>query len=151
MDKVSRVLEEKTAATRSEDNWDTVSSTSSKDVSWVEWFCKQKGNRFFCQVPASWIEGTNLSNTKQNGVRLHHEDNSDSFNLYGLSDLVPYYHDALNIILDLEEDYDEEDKSIKNRHDIEEYNDVIEASAEFLYGTRFLLIHAHFVHSLTVC
>jgi len=134
MDKVSRVLEEKTAATRSEDNWDTVSSTSSKDVSWVEWFCKQKGNRFFCQVPASWIEGTNLS-----------------FNLYGLSDLVPYYHDALNIILDLEEDYDEDDKSIKNRHGIEEYNDVIEASAEFLYGTRFLLIHAHFVHSLTVC
>ena len=86
-------------------------SVDSEDSSWIEWFCNQKGNRFFCQVPMEWIE--------------------DSFNLYGLKGIVPYYSEALQIIRDgdLEDDRDDE------------LYDVVEASAEFLYG----MIHARYI------
>ena len=84
----------------------------SEDTPWIEWFCKQKGNRFFCQVPTDWIE--------------------DSFNLYGLDGVVPYYSEAMRIILDL----DLEDE----RRDDDHY-DIVEASAEFLYG----MIHARYI------
>jgi len=71
---------------------------------WVEWFCKLRGNEFFCEVPDSFIQ--------------------DEFNLYGLSRVVQNYEYALDIILDNEH---EEDLDVQQELSLEH-------SAEVLYG-----------------
>ncbi len=48
----------------------------------IPWFCQLKGNEFFCQVEADFIQ--------------------DAFNLTGLNAMVGYYDDALDIIMDIE-------------------------------------------------
>lgn len=53
-----------------------------EDVSWVSWFCNQKGNEFFCQVDYGYL--------------------LDDSNLSGLSNQVPCYDYALDLILDVE-------------------------------------------------
>lgn len=85
--------------------------SESSAVSWVSWFCSLPGNEVFAQVPDGFIE--------------------DDFNLTGLSAIIPYYSQALNIILDLEESESPTDPHIS----------VIQGSAETLYG----LIHARYL------
>lgn len=51
-------------------------------TNWPEWFCSLPGNDFFAQVDEEFL--------------------MDEFNLTGLAAAVPYYHQALNIILDVE-------------------------------------------------
>ncbi|GBG33026.1 Casein kinase II subunit beta [Hondaea fermentalgiana] len=54
---------------------------SSGVESWIEWFCKQEGNEFFCEVDRRYIE--------------------DSFNLYGLREIIgPNFKRCLDVILD---------------------------------------------------
>ena len=48
--------------------------------SWIEWFCRQRGHQFLCEVEASFIE--------------------DQFNLYGLRSVVPKFRACLQMILD---------------------------------------------------
>ncbi|CAN8245763.1 unnamed protein product [Cochlearia groenlandica] len=90
-----------------------VSGSDVEDVSWVSWFCNLKGNEFFCEVDDDYIQ--------------------DDFNLCGLSSLVPYYEYALDLILDVESSHEEVFT--------EEQNEMIESTAEMLYG----LIHARFI------
>jgi casein kinase II subunit beta len=65
---------------------DSKSSSYSEGCSWIEWYSSI--NEFFVQIDEEYV--------------------SDSFNLCGLSNKIPHYDEALNLILDcLEEGEDE--------------------------------------------
>ncbi|KAJ2451264.1 casein kinase 2 regulatory subunit [Coemansia sp. RSA 2336] len=88
-------------------------SDESANQAWISWFCSLKGHEYFCEVPEEYIE--------------------DEFNLTGLSQTVNYYFEALDVILDIEDDNDEP-------LDPDEL-EAIDSSAEILYG----LIHARYI------
>ncbi len=85
--------------------------TSSDAESWISSFCTMFGHDFLVEVSTEYIE--------------------DDFNLTGLSALVPYYREALDLILDLEPVTPVKPSVVAH----------IEHSAELLYG----LIHARFI------
>jgi casein kinase II subunit beta len=57
-------------------------SSGSSELSWVSWFCSQRGNEFFVEVDEDYI--------------------ADDFNLTGLNSIVPNFNYALDMILDIE-------------------------------------------------
>lgn len=81
--------------------------------SWISEYLSATGHELFAEVSEDFID--------------------DDFNLTGLGALVPHYHEALEMILDLEPEYPAKLPSVA----------VIEQSAEVLYG----LIHARFITS----
>ncbi|KAF8776215.1 hypothetical protein HU200_003751 [Digitaria exilis] len=90
-----------------------VSGSDGEDTSWISWFCSLRGNEFFCEVDDDYIQ--------------------DDFNLCGLSNQVPYYEYALDLILDVESSHGD--------MFTEEQNELIESAAEMLYG----LIHVRYI------
>ena len=92
---------------------DTSMSEEDHEMTWIEWYCRLKGNEFFVEVDEEYAQ--------------------DDFNLTGLSQVVPYYDDALNVILD-EDDQDQlgDDESA-----------LLETATQMLYG----LIHARFLQT----
>ncbi|XP_052170830.1 casein kinase II subunit beta-1-like [Diospyros lotus] len=90
-----------------------VSGSDGDDTSWISWFCNLRGNEFFCEVDDDYIQ--------------------DDFNLCGLSNQVPYYDYALDLILDVESSHGD--------MFTEEQNELVESAAEMLYG----LIHVRYV------
>lgn len=107
-------------------------SSDDEGSSWITWYCKMKGNEFYCEVDEDFI--------------------SDDFNLTGLRSLVPHFDSALDVILDNDSgSY----SVVENRKlntlptvticptDIhsDEHQKTIDSAAETLYG----LIHARFI------
>ncbi|ORY04796.1 hypothetical protein K493DRAFT_205399, partial [Basidiobolus meristosporus CBS 931.73] len=86
-------------------------SQDSEIVSWITWFCSLSGHEYLVEVSEDFIE--------------------DDFNLTGLSSTVPCYREAIEMILDIEPENDQQDIDIS----------VIESSAEQLYG----LIHQRYI------
>lgn len=87
-------------------------STTTSSLTWITWFCSLPGHEYFCEVAEEFIE--------------------DDFNLTGLSALVPFYNQAMEMILDVEAEEDS--------HKIPDVS-IVESSAELLYG----LIHRRFI------
>jgi len=97
----------------SEDEYSDQSGSPEEDISWIEWFCGIKGNEFLIEVDEEYIR--------------------DDFNLTGLHAIVPYYEQAIDIVLDNEEE------SLDAYP--EAHQQVLEQSAHMLYG----LVHARFI------
>ncbi|KDQ64579.1 hypothetical protein JAAARDRAFT_231472 [Jaapia argillacea MUCL 33604] len=90
----------------------SASSTPTSTLTWISWFCSLPGHEYFCEVQEDFIE--------------------DDFNLTGLNSLVPFWKEAMEMVLDVEPD---EDSS--KIPDVS----IVEASAELLYG----LVHQRYI------
>ncbi|MCO5589760.1 hypothetical protein L7F22_043729 [Adiantum nelumboides] len=88
------------------------SESGTDSLTWISWFCSLPGHEYFAEVSEDFIE--------------------DDFNLTGLNALVPFYKEALEMILDVEPQED----SLK----IPDVS-IVESSAELLYG----LIHQRYI------
>ncbi|WVN87110.1 uncharacterized protein L203_102286 [Cryptococcus depauperatus CBS 7841] len=91
---------------------DTVSSSQTSTLTWINWYTSLTGHDYFCEVHEEFIE--------------------DDFNLTGLQSMVPFWKEALDMVLDVEP---EEDSS--KIPDVS----IVESSAELLYG----LVHQRFI------
>ena len=61
---------------------ETPSESGTEGLTWISWFCSLAGHQYFAEVAEDFIE--------------------DDFNLTGLNFLVPFYREALEMILDIE-------------------------------------------------
>lgn len=68
---------------------DDSGSEEEEEESWIECFCRSKGNEFYCEVDRDFIE--------------------DDFNLTGLQGEVQKYRKTLDVILDNNEDSEDND------------------------------------------
>ncbi|PWN50389.1 hypothetical protein IE53DRAFT_97897 [Violaceomyces palustris] len=92
---------------------ESASESGTDSLTWISWFCSLPGHEYFAEVSEDFIE--------------------DDFNLTGLNALVPFYKEALEMILDVEP---LEEDSLK----IPDVS-IVESSAELLYG----LIHQRYI------
>ncbi|KJA30214.1 hypothetical protein HYPSUDRAFT_125685 [Hypholoma sublateritium FD-334 SS-4] len=88
------------------------SSTPTSTLTWISWFCSLPGHEYFCEVTEDFIE--------------------DDFNLTGLNAMVPFWKEAMEMVLDVEPDED-----TSKIPDVS----IVESSAEMLYG----LVHQRYI------
>ncbi|KAG6378652.1 casein kinase II regulatory subunit-domain-containing protein [Boletus reticuloceps] len=88
------------------------SSTPTSTLTWISWFCSLPGHEYFCEVSEDFIE--------------------DDFNLTGLNTMVPFWKEAMEMVLDVEPDED-----TSKIPDVS----IVEASAELLYWPRASALH----------
>jgi Casein kinase II regulatory subunit len=58
------------------------SSTPTSSLTWITWFCSLPGHEYFSEVSEDFIE--------------------DDFNLTGLNSMVPFWKEAMEMVLDVE-------------------------------------------------
>lgn len=58
------------------------SSTPTSSLTWITWFCSLPGHEYFSEVSEDFIE--------------------DDFNLTGLNGMVPFWKEAMEMVLDVE-------------------------------------------------
>lgn len=63
-------------------NYELASSTPTSTLTWISWFCSLPGHEYFCEVTEEFIE--------------------DDFNLTGLNAMVPFWKEAMEMVLDVE-------------------------------------------------
>jgi casein kinase II subunit beta len=112
-------------------NYKLASSTPTSTLTWISWFCSLPGHEYFCEVTEEFIE--------------------DDFNLTGLNALVPFWKEAMEMILDVEPGVDAfpilnkqcHTYSLTEDEDTSKIPDVsiVESSAEMLYG----LVHQRYI------
>ncbi|KAH8084711.1 casein kinase II beta chain [Filobasidium floriforme] len=88
------------------------SSSQTSTLTWINWFISLPGHDYYCEVDEDYIE--------------------DDFNLTGLQSQVPFWKEALEMVLDVEPEED-----TLTIPDVS----IIESSAELLYG----LVHQRFI------
>ncbi|KAI8378335.1 casein kinase II, regulatory subunit [Blakeslea trispora] len=93
------------------------SNTDGSLQSWISWFCSLSGHEYYIEVPEDFIE--------------------DEFNLTGLASVIPYYTEALEMILDIEPEDDHPQEWVDPNQ--------IEPYAAMLYG----LIHSRYLLTRT--
>ncbi|SGY19313.1 BQ5605_C014g07614 [Microbotryum silenes-dioicae] len=93
-------------------------STNTSTLTWITWFCSLPGHEYFCEIAEDFIE--------------------DDFNLTGLSGLVPFYKEAMEMVLDVEAG--EYTPPLDSSHRVPDVS-IVESSAELLYG----LIHQRYI------
>ncbi|KAG2180932.1 hypothetical protein INT43_008512 [Umbelopsis isabellina] len=96
-----------------QDLYDSSNDSANDQLSWISWFCSLNGHEYYAEITEEFIE--------------------DDFNLTGLPAIVPYYREALELILDVEPD----EESMSKIPDVS----IIEPHAEMLYG----LIHQRYI------
>jgi casein kinase II subunit beta len=109
----------------------SASSTPTSSLTWISWFCSLPGHDYFCEVAEDFIE--------------------DDFNLTGLNAMVPFWKEAMEMVLDVEPGAfppTPELSSISLPNDLIDEDSakipdvsIVEASAELLYG----LVHQRYV------
>lgn len=107
------------------------SSTPTSTLTWISWFCSLPGHEYYCEVTEDFIE--------------------DDFNLTGLNSMVPFWKEAMEMVLDVEPGTSPKDGScdrdevhcVKADEETSKIPDVsiVEASAELLYG----LVHQRYI------
>lgn len=107
------------------------SSTPTSTLTWISWFCSLPGHEYYCEVTEDFIE--------------------DDFNLTGLNSMVPFWKEAMEMVLDVEPGTSVYDRSsnrsrvhcVKADEETSKIPDVsiVEASAELLYG----LVHQRYI------
>lgn len=106
----------------------TASSTPTSSLTWIAWFCSLPGHEYFCEVSEDFIE--------------------DDFNLTGLASLVPFWKEAMEMVLDVEPGMllGLGILVLTDNHFVEDSLKIpdvtiVESSAELLYG----LVHQRFI------
>lgn len=112
-------------------NYELASSTPTSTLTWISWFCSLPGHEYFCEVTEEFIE--------------------DDFNLTGLNAMVPFWKEAMEMVLDVEPGVDAfpilnkqcHTYSLTEDEDTSKIPDVsiVESSAEMLYG----LVHQRYI------
>ena len=112
-------------------NYELASSTPTSTLTWISWFCSLPGHEYFCEVTEEFIE--------------------DDFNLTGLNAMVPFWKEAMEMVLDVEPGVDSfsildnecHTYSLTEDEDTSKIPDVsiVESSAEMLYG----LVHQRYI------
>ncbi|SCV73939.1 BQ2448_6369 [Microbotryum intermedium] len=132
-----------TATAQGEDGGAT---TNTSTLTWITWFCSLPGHEYFCEVAevrqhphqnsALWY----ICPTKHSTSRTQ-DFIEDDFNLTGLSGLVPFYKEAMEMVLDVEAGKPQ--PPTQAHHEAHRVPDVsiVESSAELLYG----LIHQRYI------
>ena len=112
-------------------HYELASSTPTSTLTWISWFCSLPGHEYFCEVTEEFIE--------------------DDFNLTGLNAMVPFWKEAMEMVLDVEPGVDAfsilnkqcHTYSLTEDEDTSKIPDVsiVESSAEMLYG----LVHQRYI------